>query len=67
MLPLGNENEAGKSQDARLESAAALIHHARVELREILRQLTAPEPLTARRRARVAAMPARSSELLFPG
>ena len=48
-----------------LEDVAALINHARSELREIAGLLAAPPPPRARRRARLAAVPP-PAELLFP-
>jgi len=53
--------------DPNQEAAAATIAHARTELREIasLLALPQPQPLPARRRARVATMPSASGSL-FP-
>jgi DNA-binding transcriptional MerR regulator len=48
-----------------LEDVAALVNHARSELREIVELLAAPQPQPLRRRTRLTAVKA-AGELLFP-
>jgi DNA-binding transcriptional MerR regulator len=68
--PSGNlEPEAAsatpRSQSRHLDGAAAIIGHARAELREIANMLAAPEPQPARRRNRLTAISA-ATGTLFP-
>jgi DNA-binding transcriptional MerR regulator len=53
------------SPSPNLDAAAAVIGHARAELRELAALLAAPPVRPPRRRPRLAALPSRS-ELLFP-
>jgi DNA-binding transcriptional MerR regulator len=55
----------GGDAGMRRDKAAAIIRHARAELREIASLLTAPEPQPRRRRTRLTAIPAPTGSL-FP-
>jgi DNA-binding transcriptional MerR regulator len=62
--PIQPPLDAGSAQQ-RLDAVAAVIGHARAELREIAGQLASPVPRPVRRRARLVAVP-RPSDSLFP-
>jgi len=63
LLPLaGNEARVPEAAD----DVATTIAQARVELREILELLAAPDPRPQRRRSRLATVPKPASDLLFP-
>jgi DNA-binding transcriptional MerR regulator len=60
LLPLAGDDSAQQ-----MDAVAAIIGHARAELREIVSLLAAPDPLPVRKRARLIVAPA-PSDLLFP-
>ncbi len=67
-LPLAETEAAAPNvieQSQQRDAVAAVVAHARAELREIANLLAAPDPQPTRRRSRLAAVPP-PVELLFP-
>jgi DNA-binding transcriptional MerR regulator len=67
-LPLAESASAPQNeieQSRQMDAVAALIGHARAELREIASLLSEPDPRPLRRRSRLAAVPP-PAQLLFP-
>jgi DNA-binding transcriptional MerR regulator len=65
LLETESPAQTGLDQSRQLEDAAAIIVHARAELRAIAGLLAAPDPQPLRRRSRLAAVPP-PAQLLFP-
>jgi DNA-binding transcriptional MerR regulator len=65
ILPLVESENAPNVAALQVEAVAALVSHAREELRAIAKLLASPDPQPARRRSKLATVPP-PAQLLFP-